>query len=161
MITYFKVSPTSLLGKFNSVLLAFNPIHSDSWHFQNPKPKTQVSDPSLVTMSRNEKLLIITPYSLRNVIHREAANEFLEDDMLWFYSLMKPYYMMIDKLTFLIGHSSKKGLCLNLQTASNFAIIHKIVWHILKRFHQPSTSYISEEWSLIFFILLNSLNQDA
>ena len=27
---YFKVSPTSLLGKFNSVLLAFNPIHSDS-----------------------------------------------------------------------------------------------------------------------------------
>ena len=161
MITYFKVSPTSLLGKFNSVLLAFNPIHSDSWHFQNPKPRFQILDPSLVTMSRNEKLLIITPYSLRNVIHREAANEFLEDDMLWFYSLMKPYYMMIDKLTFLIGHSSKKGLCLNLQTASNFAIIHKIVWHILKRFHQPSTSYISEEWSLVFFILLNSLNQDA
>ena len=81
---------------------------NSSWHFQNPKPRFLILDPSLVTISRNEKLLIITPYSLRNVIHREAANEFLEDYMLWFYSLMKPYYMMIDKLTFFIGHSSEK-----------------------------------------------------
>ena len=123
----------------------------DTSKIQNPKPRFQILDPSLVTMSRNEKLLIITPYSLRNVIHREAANEFLEDDMLWFYSLMKPYYMMIDKLTFLIGHSSKKGLCLNLQTASNFAIIHKIVWHILKRFHQPLIFLKSEVWFFLYY----------
>ena len=119
-----------------------------------PKPKTQIQilDPSLVTISRNEKLLIITPYSLRNVIHREAANEFLEDDMLWFYSLMKPYYMMIDKLTFFIGHSSeKKDYAWWNEPAYRFKIFYHTQNSMTHFEAFPSNSYISEEWS--FFVL--------